>query len=233
MAFSNIYDVTQPPDTQLANLLGLDLRNLALNVQQRMAAISGTFSAQPPIGSDAQPLNWTGLLYFCTDTGQILQWSGSAWVDITSQIAKTTFKNVSNIVHNGDITEDTIYTDTVAAGVLGTNGILRGTVAFQSTIATSFWAIRVRFGGTQVAVYQGPASGTGLYILKFQIANQNSASVQFAFSNLDSTVSGGNPSVSFGTAAINTAVVQNLTITMQNAVGSDSQTFGTCFVEQL
>ena len=41
MAFTNVYDVTFPADTQLANLLGSDARSLALNVQQRMAAISG------------------------------------------------------------------------------------------------------------------------------------------------------------------------------------------------
>lgn len=84
MAFTNIYDVTFPPDTQLANLLGQDLRNLALNVQQRMAAISGLAANLPAIGSDAQPLNWTGLLYFTTDTSQVFQWSGTAWVDVTS-----------------------------------------------------------------------------------------------------------------------------------------------------
>lgn len=81
---ANVYDVTQPPDTQLANLLGLDLRNLALNVQQRMGLISGTFANMWNPGADAQPLNWTGLLYFATDTGQIFQWSGAAWVNITA-----------------------------------------------------------------------------------------------------------------------------------------------------
>ncbi len=92
MAFTNIYDVTFPPDTQLANLLGQDLRNLALNVQQRMAAISGLAANLPAVGADAQPANWTGLLYFATDTSQIFQWSGSAWVDITSNIGLGHYK---------------------------------------------------------------------------------------------------------------------------------------------
>jgi hypothetical protein len=96
---TNVYDVTQPPDTQLANLLGLDLRNLALNVQQRMALISGTLAGRWDPSTDAQPANWTGLLYFATDTSQIFQWSGSAWVDITSAIGLGHYKfEGSNIV---------------------------------------------------------------------------------------------------------------------------------------
>jgi hypothetical protein len=87
---TNIYDVTQPFDTQAANQLGLDLRNLALNVQQRMALISGTTAARWNPGTDAQPFNWIGLLYFATDTNKVWQWAGNAWVDITASIGSAT-----------------------------------------------------------------------------------------------------------------------------------------------
>ena len=86
MAFTNVYDVTFPADTQLANLLGQDSRSLALNVQQRMAAISGLSSAMPNFAGDAQPTNWTGLLFFATDNGHVYQFNGAAWVDITTSL---------------------------------------------------------------------------------------------------------------------------------------------------
>ena len=76
---TNIYDVTQPPDSQQANLLGLDIRNLKLDVQQRMALISGPYANRWNPGNDAQPANWTGLLYFATDVGAWYYWNGSAW----------------------------------------------------------------------------------------------------------------------------------------------------------
>jgi hypothetical protein len=86
MPFTNVYDVTFPADTQLANLLGSDARSLALNVQQRMAAISGLSSAQPNFAGDAQPSNWTGILFFATDNGHVYQFNGAVWVDITTSL---------------------------------------------------------------------------------------------------------------------------------------------------
>jgi hypothetical protein len=91
MPFTDTWDVTTPPDTQLANQLGLDLRNLKLDIQQRMGAISGLSSALPPFGSDAQPANWTGLLFFATDTGQVFQWNGTTWVDTTIAFLPTMY----------------------------------------------------------------------------------------------------------------------------------------------
>jgi hypothetical protein len=85
-SFTNNFDVTQPPDTQAANQFGLDVRNAKLDLQQRMAAISGLDANIPTLGSDIQPTNWTGLLYFATDTSKVYQWSGSAWVDITTAV---------------------------------------------------------------------------------------------------------------------------------------------------
>jgi len=101
LAPTNNYDVTQPPDTQAANLLGQDLRNLALNVQQRMALISGPLANRWNPGADIQPANWTGLLYFATDTQQVFQWSGSAWVEITNTFILTTLLGSASVRLNG------------------------------------------------------------------------------------------------------------------------------------
>lgn len=88
MPFTNLYDVTFPPDTQLANLLGSDARASALNVQQRMAAISGLDASKPAFGSDSQPANWNGILFFATDTGQVYQFNNPVWTNVTASIAQ-------------------------------------------------------------------------------------------------------------------------------------------------
>jgi len=88
-AFTNAWDVTFPPDTQLANLLGQDLRNFRTDVMQRMALMSGTLANRPT--PEIVNATWGGagygLLYFSTDTRQIFQWNGGAWVDITASFS--------------------------------------------------------------------------------------------------------------------------------------------------
>jgi hypothetical protein len=98
VAFTDIYDITQPPDTQLANLLGQDIRNFKLDVQQRMAAISGISSAMPSFAADAQSANWTGMLFFATDNGHIYQFNGTIWVDVTTLFFdQITYKNANAV----------------------------------------------------------------------------------------------------------------------------------------
>src|ERR1700756_557221 len=83
--FTDVWDTTQPPDTQLANLLGQDIRNLKLDIMQRMSLLSGN-AANIPTPETVNAV-WGGagfgLIFFATDTGQIFQWSGAAWVNVT------------------------------------------------------------------------------------------------------------------------------------------------------
>ncbi len=82
--FDHAWDLTQPPDTQLANLLGQDIRNLKDDVMQRMSLLSGTLANRPT--PEIVNAVWGGagfgLLYFASDTGQVFQWNGAAWVDV-------------------------------------------------------------------------------------------------------------------------------------------------------
>ena len=79
MAFSNVWDDTQPPDTQAASSGALDFRNLKTDIQQRMAAISGLDAAKQSFEA-----GFAGVVYFATDTGNVYQWSGVAWTNITN-----------------------------------------------------------------------------------------------------------------------------------------------------
>lgn len=87
MPFTNIWDITFPPDAQLANLLGADIRQVYTDVQQRMAAISGLDAAKPNFAGDAQPANWNGVLFFATDTGKVYQFVSPTWTDVTASVS--------------------------------------------------------------------------------------------------------------------------------------------------
>jgi hypothetical protein len=86
--FTNVWNITQPPDTELANLLGQNLRDLKNDVMQRMSLLSGTFANRPT--PEIVNATWGGagygLIYISVDTGQLFQWNGGAWVDITTSV---------------------------------------------------------------------------------------------------------------------------------------------------
>lgn len=79
--FTDVWDITQPPDTQFANLLGADLRNLKLDIMQRLSLLSGTLANRPT--PETVNATWGGsgfgLLYFATDVQLIYQWTGGGW----------------------------------------------------------------------------------------------------------------------------------------------------------
>jgi hypothetical protein len=121
--FDHVWDITQPPDTQLANLLGQDIRNLKDDVMQRFSLISGVIANRPT--PETVNATWGGsgygLLYFSTDTGQIFQWNGSAWVDVSSSF----FGSASSVRRFSDTTSysyssgtNTTTGITVPAGVI-------------------------------------------------------------------------------------------------------------------
>lgn len=83
-AFTTVWDLTQPPDTQLLNQGALDFRTLKTDIMQRMSLLSGTLVNRPTPETVNATWGGTGfgLLYFATDTNAIYQWNGSAWVGV-------------------------------------------------------------------------------------------------------------------------------------------------------
>jgi len=100
MAFTNVYDDTFPPDVQLASQGAADLRQVRVDVQERMAAISGLDAAKPNFNADAQPASWNGVLFFALDTAKVYKFVNPSWVDVTSTIignnSLSKFKNFTN-----------------------------------------------------------------------------------------------------------------------------------------
>src|SRR6266404_1816140 len=233
-AFTNVWDTTSPPDTQLANLFGQDLRNLRVDVMQRMSLLSGTFANRPtPENVNAI---WGGagfgLLYFSTDTGQVFQWNGGAWVEVTPQIRGALFKDSSLHVHTGTVSEDVIYAYNVNGNALGTTGVLRVTVKFlASPQGAPASIVRARFAGTPVAGSILPTQVPTNYAFEFTIGNRGLTNSQFISGELygQSQL----PLTSGQANAIDTTLNQALTITMQSGTNTDQQNFNQFIVELL
>src|ERR1700730_9744330 len=129
-SFDHVWDITQPPDTQQANLLGQDIRNFKDDIMQRFSLLSGTTANRPT----PETLNATwggvgfGILFFATDTGKIWQWSGAgpAWVDVTSNFIVPP-SNTSQIVATLSLTAQgaNIAPTTLYAVPVGSPGFYR------------------------------------------------------------------------------------------------------------
>jgi hypothetical protein len=122
--FTDVWDITAPPDTQLANLLGQDIRNLKLDVMQRLSLLSGTLANRP--APEIANATWGGagfgLLYFATDTGQIFQWSGAAWTDVTTSILRgLVVAKVDLLAQQANIAPTLLFTPT-ASGFFRVSG---------------------------------------------------------------------------------------------------------------
>jgi hypothetical protein len=238
MPFTNIWDDNFPPDTQLANQLGLDLRNFRTDVQQRMASISGLDAAKPNFAGDAQPTNWNGVLFFATDTGHIYQFNNPVWIDVTVSfiLRNAAIKNLTQITQTGDTAIHTIYTIPIPGGYLGTTGQLRITVPMLLNSTSGGPLVEANYGGTRIspaATIARSPSNVSMVLVGGNLGVTNSQSWDLLeFSYLSLNASGGN-NFSHSTSAIDSTVNQNLTITFQGGVNADSITFFRCLVELL
>lgn len=87
MPYTNVWDDTVPLDTQAANQGAADFRQTKLDIMQRVASFgAGTLANRPTPESTSVSANWTGVMYWATDTAQVFNWNGTAWVDITTAI---------------------------------------------------------------------------------------------------------------------------------------------------
>jgi hypothetical protein len=141
-AFTDAWDITQPPDTQQANLLGQDLRNLKLDIMQRMSLLSGTTANMPT--PETVNATWGGagygLIFLATDTGIIWQWNGALWVNISSsfssplKLADTSINAFTNPNANQIGNTVTIPANTLAIGsVVNFRARIYTTGAFSAT----------------------------------------------------------------------------------------------------
>lgn len=87
MPFTHTWDNSVPLDTQAASLGAQDIRTLTLNANERIAAFgAGLLADRPTPETTSGTVDWTGVMYWATDTGQVFRWGGGAWADITNSV---------------------------------------------------------------------------------------------------------------------------------------------------
>jgi len=177
--FTNVWDITQPFDTELANLLGQNIRDLKDDIMQRMSLLSGVLANRPtPETVDA---TWGGsgfgILFFATDTGQVFQWNGAAWVSIS--VASAKFSDL--VVHTSiNPTTGTIIGSslTIPANTMQVGSIIEVSARMSWGPDTGATTINpfLRLGGTTITLPVNLLNTNGSLVIKayFSITGLNS-----------------------------------------------------------
>lgn len=234
--YTDVWDVTAPLDTQAANQGAADFRATKLDVMQRIASFgAGLLASRPTPETTSGTADWTGVMYWATDTHQVFRWNGTAWIDISSSIPGGT--SGAKIICDGvphtmaiDTTVQTIYTAVVAANSLGTTGGLRGSLLYSLGASTGkSIAVNITFGGTSVQMlFANSAGRTGR--VDYSIINQgvaNGQSLVFTvYDNANTVLTGYNIGLT-----IDTTANQTLSITAQKTQSTDSGLFVNGYAE--
>jgi hypothetical protein len=237
--FTDVWDITQPPDTQAANLLGQDLRNLKLDIMQRMSLMSGTTANMPT--PETVNATWGGsgfgLLFFATDTGIIWQWNGAAWVNITTFFVNRNTKFDDNVVHtftnpNANQTGSTINIP-ASTLVVGSHVGIKGRMFLNASVVSGSNVFELVIGGVTAVLQQVPSSNlNGCYSLDayFVVA---SAAVETGAGTITPPVGGNETSGINLPGAYNGAFTASAGVTITTNFTTTGSITGTVTFDQL
>lgn len=122
----------------------------------------------------------------------------------------------------GTTNETTLATITIPAGAIGPNGQVEMWIVYSTTNNANAKTPRIKLGAT---AYYAPAITTATTVQAFvRIANRNSASSQVGMAASSPVGVGMAVGSAITTSAINTATAQDITITGQLGVGTDTMT---------
>jgi hypothetical protein len=235
VAYTDVWDVTAPLNTQLANLGAADFRATKLDIMQRVASFgAGLLAARPTPETTSGTADWTGVMYWATDTKQAFRWSGTAWVDISANIpggggsssALATFGGVTSAP--SDTTLDTIYDYTLPANTLGATGGFKVTFFFDAAITTNT-DVTVVFGGTSFLLGHFTTGGTRR--IEFTVINKTTSTQGVEYVILLS--SGATVVSSNGSAAVDTTADQHISVKCQKTTAGDVTNFNNGVIARL
>lgn len=133
----------------------------------------------------------------------------------------------------GDTVETTLATITIPGGALGATGRIRVSTIWTITNNANAKNIRVRLGGIGGTAFQNvPISTAATAAFETHIANRGAVASQVGWAfgcRFDQVFTSFTPV----TGSLNTAIDQDLVITAQLAVGTDSATLEAYMVEIL
>lgn len=185
MAYTNTWDDTAPLDTSLASLLGQDIRTFKVDIRERLSQTSGPLANRP-----TPEAGFAGITYLASDTYQMFQWSGSAWVDITQALRGSTilFKNPpAGFTGNG--ATQIVASHSLPGGFLSDHGGIRiyarafnDDGSLQTNPRTMIF--EVNFGNAVFGLSSGTVSSAKESGIDVQIFNNFNVAQQFTFLNL-------------------------------------------------
>lgn len=243
--FTNSWDQNFPADTGLVSQGAANLRQLRLDTQQRMAAISGLDAAKPSFAADSQPMQWQGVLFFALDTGKVYQFSGTAWTDVTSSIGSglgsaTTIsvvdKNTQSITRTNTTTEAVVFTSNIP--ILQTSSVLRITTNFVVDTWSAQFNVIWRWNGVQILSAQYPSGiggtvvGSQLFIANRTVLNSQQWNAYFTTAP-SGQFQGGTSGAAVGETGIDTSAQTVLTFSVADSGAGNTQTFNLWLVESL
>jgi len=179
-----------------------------------------TWANKPSVAPSGQIICITDI----GENGSLWRGNGTKWVrlsqilfyDLTAAVALT-----------GTTVETTLVTITIPAGLIGANGKVKLYPLWSTTNNANTKTLRVKFPSN--TVYTAPASNTvhvgGLVIIR----NLGSESIQRVSSGMLAGLGGTISSIAHAT--VNTSAATTITITGQLAVGTDTMTLESFFVE--
>lgn len=251
LPFTNVWNPNLPPDTGLVLQGAAELRKLRLDVQQRMAAISGHDAQKPDFtdgGHGPNISDWLGILYFAIDTGRIYQFNPpSTWLDVTDSFVASGGGGGGAVIGKDTVgrtvgastAETTIFTTQVPP--LAPNSILRITCAALLQAITVSSTFRWRLNGAQAIGWSygpgasyTPAQGymwfSTLYMMNRGFTNVQIWTNQMVMSQVTAPFywTGGPLETQ-----IETGVQTTLTFSVQDVQGGNTQYFPLWMVEQL
>ncbi len=192
-AFDRAWDETFPPDTQAANLLGQDIRNFKTDIRERLSLLSGTFANRPSNMDAIYGGASFGVLYFSTDTKQIFQWSGAAWVDVTSSFAFS-LRFSDTTITLADNPTTVLKSVTIPAGTLRVGSAVTLFCKLSQPIGPTVKTVNLNFGATSLGSIT-PGVGNGGVINASLVVSGASAEEAAGFS-ITNVVGGGASSFS-------------------------------------
>ena len=156
MPFTHVWNSTTPLDTELANLLGQNLRDLKLDISERLGAFAAGTIANRPTPEAA----FAGVMYFATDEGKLYRWSGTAWVLVFCRhlLTDTTLRSTPSAIQ-----VQLTHLD-IPANYLTTGMRVRYKAHFYygAGTVTSATTLLLYVSGTQLGAWSS-ASGANIY----------------------------------------------------------------------
>jgi len=147
MAFSRAWDENFPLDTQLANLLGQDIREFKVDTKERFRAFGSGLIANRETPEAVFGNTNLGVQFYAEDEGRTSRWDGFAWNTVALQrdFVDSTVVTITNpaIITDGNVI-------TIPANFLVVGAVIDITARVDADAGTTAESFSIFFGSIAV-----------------------------------------------------------------------------------